>query len=268
MTDKKVFSVLAIGITDGERNVLRNIFRLSKHRVRTYELIEDQGITPDIGLLDPGDNAEAVAVASLHLKHPKLPTATVSNEAADETTPYRLRRPFVATRVLSVLDQIAIKELRYAPELVIGSKAGAGANEPAQIVNQAVDDTADNQSFHHRALVVDDSLPVRKQIEIELKLLGVAADFAETGEAAFTMLDSNTYDIIFLDVVLPGVDGYKICKTIKKNKVKKATPVIMLTSKSSPFDRIRGTFAGCNTYLTKPVSHDSFQKVVKHYLKI
>ncbi|MFZ1829065.1 MAG: response regulator, partial [Candidatus Competibacteraceae bacterium] len=57
------------------------------------------------------------------------------------------------------------------------------------------------------------------------------------------------------------------CKTIKKDKDKKKTPVIMLTSKSSPFDRIRGALAGCNTYITKPVSQSSFQKVVKKYLK-
>jgi len=115
--------------------------------------------------------------------------------------------------------------------------------------------------------VVDDSSTVRKQVELELKLLGIWTDAAESGEDAFELLAQKDYDIIFLDVVLPGVDGYQICKTIKRNKAKKKTPVIMLTSKSSPFDRVKGALAGCDTYLTKPAKQNSFQKVVKKYLK-
>ncbi|MDS4042542.1 MAG: response regulator, partial [Candidatus Competibacter sp.] len=117
------------------------------------------------------------------------------------------------------------------------------------------------------ALVVDDSSTVRKQIELELKLFGIRIDAVESGELAFDLLAKNNYDMIFLDVVLPGVDGYQICKTIKKDKARKKTPVIMLTSKSSPFDRVKGALAGCDTYLTKPVKQSSFQKVVKKYLK-
>ena len=268
MTNKKLFSVAAIGISDVERNVLRNIFRLSQHRVRSYALSDTVASTPDIALFDfEIPNADSI-LASWRQRHPSLPILLLTRDLPTDQDPYRIRRPFVATRVLSMLDQIVIKELSYVPELIIGEDPNTEAVNAAQMVSKAADQAvqAKFEEFQHRALVVDDSLPVRKQIEIELKLLGVAADFAESGEDAFNMLDSNSYDIIFLDVVLPGVDGYKICKTIKKNKIKKATPVIMLTSRSSPFDRIRGTFAGCNTYLTKPVSHDSFQKVVKHYL--
>ena len=269
MSNKKIFSVAAIGISNIERNIMRNIFRLSQHRVRSYTLLDSEAATPDIALVD-AESGNTGLLAQWREHHPELPTVAITRDAPTEQNPYRIRRPFVATRVLSVLDQIVIKELSYVPELVIGAEASPTTSSNAQVVTQAADQAAakfQQQLFRHRALVVDDSLPVRKQIEIELKLLGVAADFAESGEIAFNMLDNNSYDIIFLDVVLPGVDGYKICKTIKKNKLRKSTPVIMLTSKSSPFDRIRGTFAGCNTYLTKPVSHDSFQKVVKHYLQ-
>ena len=271
MSDKKTFSVAAIGISNIERNIMRNIFRLSQHRVRSYTLLENESAKPDIAIVDV-ESGNTRILSQWRESHPELPTVAITREAPTEQEPYRIRRPFVATRVLSILDQIVIKELSYVPELIIGAEANpsVSAEPSAQVVNQAAAQAEakfQQQLFRHRALVVDDSLPVRKQIEIELKLLGVAADFAESGEIAFNMLDNHTYDIIFLDVVLPGVDGYKICKTIKKNKLRKSTPVIMLTSKSSPFDRIRGTFAGCNTYLTKPVSHDSFQKVVKHYLQ-
>jgi len=272
MKSKKIFSVAAIGVSDVERKVLRNIFRLSQHRVRSYSLLDAEASTPDIALFDADASGAAQLLTDWRQRYPSVPTVLITREPPSSSEPYRIRRPFVATRVLSMLDQIVIKELSYVPELVIGENSNATPSGAEKLVSQAAEAAQDAaqsnfQVTRHRALVVDDSLPVRKQIEIELKLLGVNADFAESGEDAFMMLDVNTYDIIFLDVVLPGVDGYKICKTIKKNKAKKATPVIMLTSKSSPFDRIRGTFAGCNTYLTKPVSHDSFQKVVKHYLQ-
>jgi twitching motility two-component system response regulator PilG len=91
-------------------------------------------------------------------------------------------------------------------------------------------------------------------------------DFAESGEEAEKLIQDNTYDIVFLDVILPGVDGYDICKLIKKDPQKGKTPVIMLTSNSSPADSIKGKMAGCDTYLIKPVRQDIFKEVIHEYL--
>ncbi len=93
-------------------------------------------------------------------------------------------------------------------------------------------------------------------------------DFAETGEEAEKLIRDNTYDIVFLDVILPGVDGYDICKLIKKDPDKGKTPVIMLTSNSSPADRIKGKMAGCDTYLIKPVNQDIFREIIHEYLDL
>jgi twitching motility two-component system response regulator PilG len=70
-----------------------------------------------------------------------------------------------------------------------------------------------------------------------------------------------------LDVVLPDGDGYQLSKLIKHDKLKKRTPVIMLTGKSSPFDKVRGKLAGCDAYIPKPAKHDTLQKVINQYLK-
>jgi two-component system, cell cycle response regulator len=92
-------------------------------------------------------------------------------------------------------------------------------------------------------------------------------DGAESGEQAWAYLQNGTaYALIFLDVVLPGVDGYTLCKTIKKDTQYKHIPVIMLTGKDSPFDRVRGKLARCDMYLTKPVTHEQLQAVIKHHL--
>lgn len=114
-------------------------------------------------------------------------------------------------------------------------------------------------------LVVDDSLPVRIQMDQALKQFDADVDFAKTGEEAFDYINNNDYDVIFLDVVLPGVDGYEICKFIKEDKTKD-TPVIMLTGNSSPQDKIKGKLVGCDTYLIKPVGKVVFREVMNQYL--
>ena len=80
---------------------------------------------------------------------------------------------------------------------------------------------------------------------------------------SFTFLNfyrEKKYDIIFLDVVMPGADGYEVCKAIKKGN---NTYVVMLTSKKSPFDKIRGTMSGCNAYITKPPSDQRLKQEIQ-----
>ena len=120
----------------------------------------------------------------------------------------------------------------------------------------------------HRALVVDDSPTVRKSLVLELGSFNIQVDTAETGEQGLEMLEKNQYDIIFLDVVMPGADGYQVCKTIRRNQQTKLTPIVMLTSKSSPFDKVRGSLAGCSAYLTKPVEYENFYQVLEEYLAL
>lgn len=261
MSDGKTFAVVVIGIPEQERNVLRNIFKLSLYRAYTYTLVSVD--EPSQIMMVDADDPSALAEwrtlrgdggnQSSRPKSP-IPTVLVTKEAPTSSTAYHIRRPFIATRVLGMLDQVAAQAPSAAPERVIGESASAPipVEEPPAPT----------------ALVVDDSSTIRKQLELELKLLGVQVDAVESGEQAFESLARKNYDLIFLDVVLPGADGYQICKTIKKDKVRRKIPVIMLTSKSSPFDRVKGALAGCDTYLTKPAKQSVFQKTVKKYLKI
>jgi len=267
MSGKRTFAVTAIGVADNEQRILKNIFKLSLHRPRAYNLLAGMPNDRTEILVVDADDDDAMAhwraFRSENAANATVPAVLVSRDKDSEAHPYILHRPFVASRVLSVLDQVAIKELKYIPERVIGGDENFSTPE-LEVIKDSVPHQAQNANFI--ALVVDDSRPVRKQIELELDLCGVKADFAESGEQAITLLERKSYDIIFLDVVLPGIDGYKVCRTIKKDKLKRDTPVVMLTSKSSPFDRIKGTIAGCDTYLTKPVAHESFKKVIKKYL--
>lgn len=113
-----------------------------------------------------------------------------------------------------------------------------------------------------RALVVDDSMTLRRLMDLTLRPIGIELDFADNGEAAVAMTRAKLYDIIFLDVLLPGIDGYRVCKTIKGDKRTKDTPVIMLTSMNSAFDKVRGIMAGTNVYLTKPLDRNQLLQAI------
>lgn len=140
-------------------------------------------------------------------------------------------------------------------------------NREIEISKQAFDKSAEsNSETKPRALVVDDSPSVRKQIELELDLFNVDVDFAESVADAMAQLDNNQYDVVFLDVVLPDGDGFRICRSIKTGNSNPT--VIMLTGKASPADKIKGTMAGCDAYLVKPVGRMTFQNTVCNYLQL
>ena len=117
-----------------------------------------------------------------------------------------------------------------------------------------------------QALVVDDSLSVRTQMKLCLQMYDVEVDFAEDAETALEKVKNNRYDIMFLDVVLPEMDGNKACKLVKGNKATRKLPVVMLTSKSSPFNKVRGAMSGCDRYLTKPVDAKDIHTVLKKFV--
>ena len=91
-------------------------------------------------------------------------------------------------------------------------------------------------------------------------------DYAESGEQAIGFTGQKHYACVFLDVVMPGIDGYQVCKLIKSNRGSQKTTVIMLTSKDSPFDKIRGSMSGCDAYLTKPVDEEKLLETIAKFL--
>jgi two-component system, cell cycle response regulator len=115
----------------------------------------------------------------------------------------------------------------------------------------------------YRALVVDDSLAIQKSLEINLATLPQISviDFADSGEIALEKAEAMQYDLIFLDVMMPGIDGYETCTRLRKKPEYKKTPIIMVSGKTSPLDEVKGVMAGCTTYLTKPVQQEAFQKL-------
>jgi twitching motility two-component system response regulator PilG len=113
-----------------------------------------------------------------------------------------------------------------------------------------------------KVMVIDDSNTIRRSAEIFLSQAGCQVVLAEDGFDALAKIADHHPEIIFVDIMMPRLDGYQTCALIKKNSRFGATPVVMLSSKDGLFDRARGRMVGSDEYLTKPFTKDSLLKVV------
>lgn len=117
-----------------------------------------------------------------------------------------------------------------------------------------------------KVMVIDDSNTIRRSAEIFLAQAGYQVLLAEDGFDALAKIADHHPDLIFVDIMMPRLDGYQTCSLIKKNPKFAATPVIMLSSKDGLFDRARGRMVGSDEYLTKPFTKDSLLKAVSAHL--
>jgi twitching motility two-component system response regulator PilG len=264
----KIFKIGLFGLVSNEQKTLGSIFKLAASRSRQYSVvISTERHSADIVLVDIDDANSLNEWRSFSVHHSQIPVVKVTKTAPDKVgeNEIYLRRPLTLKRVLETLDKVTIEVHKYVPELVVGGEEVLG-EEAHAVLSDAAKSAGKVSLTGIKALVVDDALSVRKSMEIQLGLFGMEIDFAETGEEAVEYIQKNSYDIIFLDLMLPGIDGYKVCKEIKSNKPSKNTPVIMLTGKGSRFDKLKGAMAGANEYLTKPVEQAQLKEVINKYL--
>src|SRR5512144_3386017 len=113
-----------------------------------------------------------------------------------------------------------------------------------------------------KVLVIDDSKTIRRTAETLLAKEGCEVFTAVDGFDALSKIADHRPDIIFVDIMMPRLDGYQTCALIKKNARFQGTPVIMLSSKDGLFDRARGRMVGSDQYLTKPFTKESLLKAV------
>jgi twitching motility two-component system response regulator PilG len=116
-----------------------------------------------------------------------------------------------------------------------------------------------------RVMVIDDSNTIRRSAEIFLQQAGCDVILAEDGFDALAKIADHRPDVIFVDIMMPRLDGYQTCALIKKNGRYRETPVIMLSSKDGLFDRARGRLVGSDEYLTKPFSKDALLSAVNRH---
>ncbi len=117
-----------------------------------------------------------------------------------------------------------------------------------------------------KVMVIDDSKTIRRTAETLLKKVGCEVITATDGFEALAKIADHRPNIIFVDIMMPRLDGYQTTALIKNNKVFKRTPVIMLSSKDGLFDRARGRIVGSEQYLTKPFTKEELLGAIKKHV--
>ncbi len=117
-----------------------------------------------------------------------------------------------------------------------------------------------------KVMVIDDSKTIRRTAETLLKKEGCEVITANDGFEALSKIADHNPNIIFVDIMMPRLDGYQTCALIKHNQKFKDTPVIMLSSKDGLFDRARGRIVGSEQYLTKPFTRDELLGAIEQHV--
>jgi twitching motility two-component system response regulator PilG len=151
-------------------------------------------------------------------------------------------------------------------DAAFGTEAESGAE--VDVLTRSFQPTSEATASDGRPLVmvVDDSPTVRKLVALTLERRGYRVISAFDGVAAIKELGSCRPDLILLDINMPRLDGYRLCKLIKKHEATQAIPVVMLSGKDGMFDKLRGRLVGCSDYITKPFEADALTHKVAKYL--
>jgi len=232
-----------IGLTELEVRVMKSIFTLAPQLNENYLLIAPDRLDEADVILVSADDPASVQKWNLLSQMNGATTSLMLTDNQNLTDgDFKIQRPIRVQKLIVALEEIV-------------------AQTSASFENSNADSASST-----RILVVDDSFPVRKYMEHKLNELvkfPIKISFATSGEEAIDLTSRGHYDIIFLDVMMEGVDGYKTCKTIKSNA---DAYIVMLTSKKSPFDKVRGTMSGCDAYVTKPPSDERLVEEIRKFL--
>jgi len=130
-----------------------------------------------------------------------------------------------------------------------------------------VEETAKNGGLTGlKVMVIDDSKTIRRTAETLLKKEGCDVVTAIDGFEALAKISDQQPNIIFVDIMMPRLDGYQTCALIKNNQMFKSTPVIMLSSKDGLFDKARGRIVGSEQYLTKPFTREELLGAIRRHV--
>ncbi len=138
--------------------------------------------------------------------------------------------------------------------------------EAQERLEEAAFDIAARNPVSIKVMIIDDSNTIRRTAEALLKKAGYDVYTAGDGFEAMSVITDRRPDIIFVDIMMPRLDGYQTCLLIKNNKDFKNIPVIMLSSKDGLFDKARGRIAGSEEHVNKPFTQEELVEVIARYV--
>ena len=249
--------VLFIGFTPIQIGLARKFLIFRNLGTEIEILGEQQSSAGAVGYVVNGDESSSQSTLALNLRLNPRPVLGVGSIAVQGITAFAPGpfKPASADRLVELLLKTASgaeAPARAAPP----EPAGNVVTFPGTV---AVPDAA--------VLVVDDSEIVQRTMVRKITEYGQRVDVASNGKDALAMLQGTPYKLIFLDILMPGMDGFEVCKKIKKSPEYKSSAVYMLSSKDGMFDKVRGSLAGCNGYLVKPLEVRKLREVLDRHFE-
>lgn len=265
-TVSRNFLIEMLGFPDAEKAMLASTIRLTGRREFSYVALSAPDSRPDLYLVN-ADNPDGFT--ELQSRSPNIYAPAVLIGCNLEAYDWPLvEKPIHWMRLFDQLDlvmQSALLERARRQYCSIYHWDG-------RTNRRAIDQTAtpkplfiESQTIES-VLVVDDSATVRAFMRTRLQPFGFDVDFAENGKTAIDMAQVKAYACIFLDIMMPGIDGYAVCKRIKSSSATKNTAVVMLSSQSSPFDKFLGNWAECDANLGTPVDENELLATIARFL--
>lgn len=240
-TTKERCRIHHIGLDERETLVVESLFRSNPelgHRYVFGPATEHDAV--DLLFVNADDAAALAAFEALRQARPEILAIMASAEETDFGDYRVIRKPLNFRNFVAILDAITSTSVRDVKQL--------------------------GDSNAMRVLVVDDSLPARQFMKLKLEQIAMAAgiplhiDMADSGEKALEIVRLHVYDLAFLDVVMPGMDGYEACRQMKQIA---PIRVAMLTGRAAPVDFNRGRSAGCDNYLPKPANDADLRTILR-----
>jgi two-component system cell cycle response regulator len=245
------------GLKPIERQLLEGLVKVSQRRTPRLEILSDESAREADAVMIDARDPQAMAWAR---QRSWLARRAVIWIDGTEVAPGHtlVRRPVQ----WPILPMLLARALESGPGTSVSAISPIVAPPaPARITAAA--------GSAPQVLVVDDSLAVRAHLRSLLEQRAYSVTDADSVEAALHTLTQRKFDCVLMDVMMPDVDGYEGCHQIKARlRGADSVPVVMLTSKGSPFDRIRGKMAGCDAYLTKPVDSQHLSEVLAQQVKV
>ncbi len=255
------------GVAEKFQRMLEIVTRHAVHNPYSFRLAENRSASNfDIALVDMTVSGGPEVAGTLQKLLNGRPVIQMGRRQDKSRGEDKLTHQDFASRVIDALNEFV--------ETNLAAQAGMRSVDAPLLPNllqpdvePELDPTQVVPGRKPRALVVDDSPTVRRQLAVALGQMGMDSEAVASAQEALELLAMREYELVFADVVMPEQDGYQLTRQIKRDRNLKGMPVIILTSRSSPFDLAKGALAGCSSYLVKPVSLQSLRDTVSRQLE-
>ncbi len=254
------FRIASFGVPAKFQRLAEIVTRHAKHNPFKYVISDSPGPNDfDIAMVDMTVKGGPEVATTLRGLPTNRAIVTVGRRGDDRRSKDDLLVANFTLHLLKALNRVVEEQILKRVKAAMPSIPGWAKDEPMKWQNY-------EGNRRPRVLIVDDSPSVRRQLALALQHMGIDSEGVSDAQEALDVLTSRHYDLAFVDVMMPEINGYQLTKKIKKEKALKGLPIIILTSRSSPFDLARGALAGCNSYLVKPVSLQALRTTVSRHL--